>query len=49
VYNLYGSIFEWANRGYKVIDAQGQKTQKVHTYNQSWSKWLDRSGVEKIW
>lgn len=49
VYNLYGSIFEWANRGYKVVDAQGLETQKVHAYDQNWSKWLDESRVEKIW
>ena len=49
VYNLFGSIFEWANRGYKVVDIHGQETKKIHVYNQNWSKWLDASGVEKIW
>lgn len=49
VYNLYGSIFEWANRGYPVVDAKGQKTKWVHGYNKSWSKWLDESKVKKTW
>jgi len=27
----------------------GVETQKVHTYNKNWSKWLDESKAEKIW
>ncbi len=49
IYNLYGSIFEWANQGYKVVDGSGVETQKIHTYNKNWSKWLDESKAEKIW
>ena len=49
VYNLYGSIFEWVNQGYKVVDIYGLETQKVHTYNKKWGKWLDESKAEKIW
>ncbi len=49
VYNLYGSIFEWVNRGYKIVDIYGLETQKVHTYNKKWSRWLDNSTVEKVW
>lgn len=41
VYNLYGGIFEWVNAGYKVVDDQQQATEKVHTYNKEWSKWLE--------
>ena len=33
VYNLYGGIFEWMNRGYLVVDQNGDKTQKIHAYN----------------
>ncbi len=40
VYNLYGGIFEWVNRGYQVYDARDSVTTKVHTYDRSWSKWL---------
>jgi len=49
VYNLYGSIFEWANQGYPVVDAQGKPVKKVHTYNKAWSKWMEAPGIQKIW
>ena len=49
VYNLYGSIFEWVNRGNKVVDKNGRPTQKVHTYNWIWGKWVDEKLAEKIW
>ena len=49
VYNLYGSIFDWINRGNVVVDKNGQPTKKVHTYNRNWSKWVDGQKVEKIW
>lgn len=39
VYNLYGGIFDWKNQGFPVVDSQGS-TEKVHTYNKDWSKWL---------
>ncbi len=49
VHNLYGSIFEWANRGYPLIDEKGNQIQKVHTYNYSWSKWIHNKQIEKVW
>lgn len=49
VYNLYGSIFEWTNRGYPLVDENGQPVKKVHAYNWLWSKWVDAEGVEKVW
>lgn len=49
VFNLYGSIFEWANKGYPMENANGQKTSKVHTYDEKWSKWVDNPEVEKVW
>ncbi len=49
VYNLYGSIFEWVNRGYPVVDASGKQVQKVHTYNKEWSRWVDANKAKKIW
>lgn len=39
VSNLYGGIFEWVNEGNSVYNADG-KTDKVHTFNKNWSKWL---------
>ncbi len=40
VSNLYGGIFEWVNQGHKVYGTDGKPTEKVHTYNKAWSKWL---------
>ncbi|APZ48102.1 rhodanese [Polaribacter reichenbachii] len=42
VYNLYGGIFEWKNANFKVIDTLGKPTEKVHTFNKDWSKWLKK-------
>ena len=49
VYNLYGSIFEWVNQGNLVVDSTGNTTNKVHTYNKKWSKWVTRDNIEKVW
>ena len=40
VHNLYGGIFQWKNQGYTVLDTDQRPTEKVHTYNKAWSKWL---------
>jgi len=48
VLNLYGSIFEWSNRGYPLCDAEGNETKKVHTYNKRWAKWVDNPEVIKV-
>ena len=42
VYNLYGGIFEWKNNNFKVQDTLGNTTEKVHTFNKDWSKWLKK-------
>lgn len=47
VRNLYGGIFEWKNKGFKVFDVKGQETEKVHVYSKSWSKWLKNG--EKVY
>ncbi|MCB0652385.1 MAG: rhodanese-like domain-containing protein [Saprospiraceae bacterium] len=49
VNNLYGSIFEWVNRGNNVVDKNGLITRKVHTYNKNWSQWVDETKAEKTW
>jgi len=33
VKNLYGSIFEWANKEYPLVDSQDEATTKIHTYD----------------
>ena len=47
VFNLYGGIFEWKNNNYNVIDTLGNTTEKVHTFNKDWSKWLFKG--EKVY
>lgn len=42
VYNLYGGIFEWKNKGFKVVNPEGKKTEDIHTFNKEWSKWLTK-------
>jgi len=49
VFNLYGSIFEWVNRGYTVVDKAGHPTNRLHTYNKHWSRWVDNPKIEKIY
>ncbi|MFZ2900480.1 MAG: rhodanese-like domain-containing protein [Saprospiraceae bacterium] len=49
VYNLYGSIFEWVNQGFQVVDEKGKPVQAVHTYNEDWSKWVNNAAIKKIW
>ncbi len=48
VYNLYGSIFEWVNCGYEVVDDKNNVVKKIHTYNKAWSKWVNVP-IEKIY
>ncbi len=47
VFNLYGGIFEWKNKGFPVLDPEGKATEKIHTFNKDWSKWLEKG--EKIY
>lgn len=48
VVNLYGSIFEWVNRGYPLVDAAGKPTFRIHTYNQAWGKWVTNKRYTKV-
>ena len=49
VFNLYGSIFAWANAGLPLHTPMGNSTDKLHTYNKKWSKWVENPKVEKVW
>ncbi len=42
VYNLYGSIFEWINQGHPVYKKDDVQTSEIHTYNKSYSRWVER-------
>lgn len=47
VFNLYGGIFNWKNTNRVVVDQKNDTTEKVHTYNKSWSRFLLRG--EKVY
>ncbi len=40
VLNLYGGIFEWKNKGFKVFNSEGKETENIHAFSKEWSKWL---------
>ena len=41
VFNLYGGIFDWVNKGNPVYNSKGV-TSKTHPYDDSWGKWLKK-------
>jgi rhodanese-related sulfurtransferase len=41
VLNLYGGIFEWSNNRFPLINSKQKETQRVHTYNSDWAKWVE--------
>ena len=45
-YNLYGSLFEWANRDFPMQDINQRPTKKIHAYSKSWSRWIDNPEIE---
>ena len=49
VYNLFGSIFEWVNQGFTVVDNLNHPVFKVHTYNKKWSQWVDENKAIKVY
>lgn len=49
VVNVYGSIFEWVNKGYPIVRDDGGPTTKIHTYNRKWSRWITNEKSEKVW
>ncbi|MDX5348313.1 MAG: rhodanese-like domain-containing protein [Hymenobacteraceae bacterium] len=46
VYNLYGGIFDWVNKGNVVVNDSG-KTNQVHAYSKTWGVWLQKG--EKVY
>lgn len=46
VLNLYGGLFEWSNQELPLVDINGNSTNKIHTYNKKWSKWVKKG--EKV-
>ncbi len=42
VYNLYGGIFEWKNKGNEVVNNKDITTEEVHAFSKMWGKYLIR-------
>ena len=40
--NLYGGIFEWKNKGFHVYNSENKRTENVHAFSKTWSKWLKK-------
>ncbi len=49
VYNLYGSLFEWVNHNYEVVDMANKPVKKIHGYDKSWAKWVVNSSFSKVY
>lgn len=49
VYNVFGSIFEWANRGLPLHGPHEAPVYQLHTYSRRWSKWVTAPGIKKTW
>ena len=47
VYNLYGGIFEWINRGLPVVDDSGCTLRVIHGFSPLWGLWV--KGVKKVY
>ena len=42
VTNLYGGIFEWKNKDFKLYNSRGNTTDSIHTFSEEWGKWLKK-------
>jgi rhodanese-related sulfurtransferase len=42
VFNLFGGIFDWKNKGGMVLNSANSPTDSVHTYNKQWSRFLEK-------
>lgn len=42
IFNLYGGIFDWVNKGYQVYNQKGEPTEKIHAYDRFWGKYLEK-------
>lgn len=49
VKNLYGSIFEWVNQSYPLVDKAGYPTKNIHAYNWLWGKWVKNDLYKKVY
>jgi rhodanese-related sulfurtransferase len=47
IYNLYGGIFNWANNG-ELIYRRAIRTNEIHGYSKSWSKWVNTEKLKVV-
>jgi rhodanese-related sulfurtransferase len=47
--NVEGSLFEWINQNYTLVDTTGQTTYNVHAYNAFWGRWIKNEQYQKIY
>ena len=40
VFNLFGGIIQWKNKGMPVYDWKDKETKRVHVFNKEYGKWL---------
>lgn len=45
VYNLYGGLFQWANQGRPLVDANNATTTLVHGFGPTWGRWVKDSAA----
>lgn len=48
VHNLYGSIFEWVNHEFPIVNIEGESTRQLHTYNRDWGRHVEPDKCEKV-
>lgn len=48
IYNLYGSIFEWTNMDFPLVDPKGNQTNQLHVYSKSWGVWVTNPKIKKV-
>lgn len=41
VYNHFGGIFDWTNRGYEVLNLNDVSVRRIHPYNALWKHWMN--------
>lgn len=49
VRNVYGSIFEWANRGYELVDPGGRTVTSIHGFSRTWGIWIKKKNITVIY
>ncbi|MEO6189690.1 MAG: rhodanese-like domain-containing protein [Saprospiraceae bacterium] len=49
VSNLYGSIFEWTNRNFPIVDTNNVRTNQIHAFSKSWGRFIRNKKMVKVY